>query len=167
MPKVSNKTNKTLYMTAREDLGMTRHEASERITAQYISPDRLEKIENRRLVARPDEILAIAEGYRAPSIINYYCTHDCDIGGKYINRVKPKELSQIAIESLNSLNKLSQAKERLLEIVEDGLITEEEYDDFRMIKTNLEKIAQAVESLQLWLNESAANGKIDLERINR
>ena len=167
MPKISNKTDKSLYMSAREDLGLTRQEASDSITMEYISPDRLEKIENRRLIARPDEILAIAEAYRSPSIINYYCTHDCDIGGKYVNEVKPKELSQIAIETLNSLNKLNQVKERLLEIVEDGEITEDEYTDFQMIKSNLDKIAQAVESLQLWLNKSAAEGKIDLTQISR
>ncbi len=167
MPKVSSKTDKTMYMTAREELGLTRQEASDSITSQYISPDRLEKIENRRLIARPDEILAIAEAYRAPSLVNYYCTHDCEIGGKYVNEVKPKELSQIAIETLNSLNHLSQVKERLLEIVEDGEITDDEYADFQRIKANLDKMAQAVESLQLWLNESAANGKIDLSRISR
>ena len=102
MPKVSNNPDKPLYTTIREGLGLSREKASECITSQYISADRLEKIENRRIQARPDEILAIAEAYRAPSIVNYYCTHDCDIGGKYIQEVKPKELSQIAIVSLIS-----------------------------------------------------------------
>ena len=167
MPKISNKTDKTLYMSVRENLGLTRQEASDSITAEFISPDRLEKIENRRLIARPDEILAIAEAYRSPGIINYYCTHDCDIGGKYVNEVKPKELSQIAVETLNSLNKLNQVKERLLEIVEDGEVTEDEYADFRMIKSNLDKLSQSVESIQLWLNERVANGRIDLSQISR
>ncbi len=161
MPKVSNNPDKPLYTTIRERLGLSREKASECITSQYISADRLEKIENRRIQARPDEILAIAEAYRAPSIVNYYCTHDCDIGGKYIQEVKPKELSQIAIETLNSLNKLNLARDRLLEIVEDGTITEDEYDDFRTIKANLDKISSAVDSLKLWLDESIANGKIN------
>jgi len=167
MPKVSSKQDKTMYMAVREELGLTRERASEQITAQYISADRLEKIENRRLTARPDEILAIAAAYKAPAIINYYCTHDCEIGGRYISEVKQKELSQIAIETLNSLNKLSQVKERLLEIVEDGTISEDEYEDFCTIKSNLDKIARAVESLQLWLNESAAKGVIDIPGASR
>lgn len=156
-----------MYMTVREELALTRERASALICRQCISADRLEKIENRRLLARPDEILAIAEAYKAPAIINYYCTHDCDIGGRYISEVKPKELSQIAIETLNSLNKLAQVKDRLLEIVEDGTISADEAEDFCTIKSNLDKIARAVESLQLWLNESIAKGNIDLSMISR
>ena len=156
-----------MYMTVREELALTRERASALICRQCISADRLEKIENRRLLARPDEILAIAEAYKAPAIINYYCTHDCDIGGRYISEVKPKELSQIAIETLNSLNKLAQVKDRLLEIVEDGTISADEAEDFCTIKSNLDKIARAVESLQLWLNESIAKGTIDLSMISR
>ena len=167
MPKVSAKPDKTMYMTVREGRGLTREKASMLISAQCISADRLEKIENRRLLARPDEILALAEAYKAPAIINYYCTHDCDIGGRYISEVKPKELSQIAIETLNSLNKLARVKDRLLEIVEDGTISEDELEDFRMIKSNLDKIASAVESLQLWLNESIARGSLDASVISR
>ena len=167
MPKVSAKPDKTMYMTVREGRGLTREKASMLISAQCISADRLEKIENRRLLARPDEILALAEAYKAPAIINYYCTHDCDIGGRYISEVKPKELSQIAIETLNSLNKLAQVKDRLLEIVEDGTISADEAEDFCTIKSNLDKIARAVESLQLWLNESIAKGNIDLSMISR
>ena len=93
--------------------------------------------------------------------------HDCEIGDEHIREVQPKELSQIAIETLNSLNKLTQVKDRLLEIVEDGVISEDEYEDFHSIKMNLEKIAGAVESLQLWLNESAVNGKVDMEKLSR
>ena len=167
MPKVSARPDKTMYMTVREELALTREKASALISAQCISADRLEKIENRRLLARPDEILALAEAYKAPAIINYYCTHDCDIGGRYISEVKPKELSQIAIETLNSLNKLAQVKDRLLEIVEDGTISEDELEDFRTIKSNLDKIAGAVESLQLWLNESIAGGSLDASMISR
>lgn len=158
MPKVSTNPDKPLYTVVREGLGLTRERASECI--KCVTVDRLEKIENRRLIARPDEVLAIAEAYHAPALINYYCTHDCDIGGKYISEVKPKELSQIAIETLNSLNRLNLTKDRLLEIVEDGTISKDEYDDFCVIKSNLDKIARAVESLQLWLDESVSSGRL-------
>ncbi len=165
MPKVSTNPDKPLYTIVREGLGLTREKASECI--KCITSDRLEKIENGRLIARPDEALAMAEAYKAPAIINYYCTHDCDIGAKYIDEVKPKELSQIAIETLNSLNKLNQTRDRLLEIVEDGTITEEEYPDFQEIKSNLDKMARAIDSLKLWLDEGLATGRVKFNRLSR
>ena len=165
MPRVSTNPDKPLYTIVRERLGLSREKASDCI--KCITADRLEKIENGRVIARPDEILAMAKAYCAPAIINFYCTHDCDIGEKCINEVKPKELTQIAIETLNSLNKLNQMRDRLLEIVEDGTITEDEYVDFQEIKNNLDKIAHAVESLQLWLDESLATEKVKSEIVSR
>lgn len=144
---------KTAYIIKRKQLNLTREQASELISSQYITPDRLEKIENGRLIARPEEIVAIAEAYQAPELTNYYCRHDCAIGEKYVLEITPKELPQIAIETVNSVNKLNQIKERLLEIVEDGEISEDEYEDFRVIKLNLEKIVRSAESLQLWLRQ--------------
>ena len=51
--------------------------------------------------------------------------------------------------------------------MEDGVISEDEYDDFCEIKDNLDKMARAVESLQLWLNESAAKGNLDIGAVSR
>ena len=154
MPTNDSIQEKTVYLSKRKQLGLTREQASELITAQYISPDRLEKIENERLIARADEIVAIADAYNAPELTNYYCRHDCEIGKRFVPEVIPKELPQIAIETVNSLNRLDQIKERLLEIVEDGKITADEYTDFDKIKANLDKIVRSAESLQLWLRQN-------------
>jgi len=47
MGKASTKENKNRYFQAREDLGLTRAEASELL--EVISEDRVEKIENERI----------------------------------------------------------------------------------------------------------------------
>ena len=46
MPRVSNKENKNIYFTKREELKLTRDQASELL--QSIPPERIEKIENER-----------------------------------------------------------------------------------------------------------------------
>ena len=75
-------------------------------------------------------------------------------------RQEPKELAQIAVETLNALNRMNQSKDRLLEIVEDGQVRPDEYDDFVEIKGILDKIAGSVSNLQLWVNEQIAEGKL-------
>ena len=103
----------------REKLDLTREKASELIG--FISPAKLEKIENGKVSVQPEDVIAMADCYKAPELCNYYCSQECPIGQQYIPEIKVKDLAQIAIETLNSLNKISKEKDRLLEIVEQPL----------------------------------------------
>ena len=67
----------------------------------------------------------------------------------------------IAVETLNALNRMNRSKERLLEIVEDGQVRPDEYQDFVEIKGVLDKIALSVANLQLWVNEQIAEGNLE------
>ena len=106
----------------------------------------------------------MANCYKAPELCNYYCSRECPIGQQYVPEIKVKDLAQIAIETLNSLNRMNREKDRLLEIVEDGQVTPDEYRDFYEIKKTLEKISLSVNTLQLWVNKSIAEG--NMEAIN-
>ena len=63
---------------------------------------------------------------------------------------------------LASLNSVDKEKNRLIEITSDGVITEDEYEDFAMIQDKLEKISVTADALQLWVREKIAAGNIDL-----
>lgn len=164
MGKRSTKENKNIYQICRENMEWTREKASEQL--QFISADRIEKIESEKSLPHPDEILEMSKCYKAPDLCNYYCSHECPIGQEYVPEVKMKDLSQIVLEMLASLNNLEKEKERLIEITVDGEITEDEYRDFTKIQTQLNKISLSVNSLQLWLQKTIADGKIDLDTLN-
>lgn len=66
---------------------------------------------------------------------------------------------------LATLNKLSKEKERLIEITVDGELTEDELPDFLKIKSELEKMALAIDSLNLWIERTIASGKIDKDLL--
>lgn len=78
MGRKSIKEDKNIYFKSRENAGMTRETAAEKL--QFISADRIERIENERSVPHPDEVLAMADAYKNPSLCNYYCSHECPIG---------------------------------------------------------------------------------------
>lgn len=80
--RVSTKENKNIYQIKREELGLTREKASEIIGS--VTPERIEKIENERSNLHPDEVRAMAEGYKAPHLCNYYCANECPIGQQYV-----------------------------------------------------------------------------------
>ena len=159
MGRKSTKENKNIYQISREEAGLTREAAAEAL--KFISSDRIEKIENEKTLPHPDEILAMTDCYKEPSLCNYYCSHECPIGQEYVPEVKLKDLSQITLEMLASLNSLEKEKNRLIEITVDGVISEDEKEDFERIQNQLAQIALAVDSLQLWVQKAVIDGKIN------
>ena len=164
MARVSTKENKNPYQTTREALKLTREAAGE--VLETLSPERIEKIENDRTLPHPDEVMVMAQKYKQPSLCNYYCANQCPIGQQYVPEIKVKDLSQIILEMLASLNSMSKEKDRLIEITVDGRISGDELADFVAIQEQLEKISVAVETLQLWSERMLATGAIDPEQYH-
>lgn len=164
MGKRSTKENKTKYHLVREELGLSREQASELL--ETIPPERIERIENEKANPYPEEILLMAEKYKRPSLCNYYCSQQCPIGQQYVPEIEVKELSSIVLEMLASLNSVNKRKDRLIEIAADGKIDNDEIDDFIYIQEELERISITVETLQLWSEKMLANGVIDAEAYN-
>ena len=164
MARRSTKANKNIYQRTREALELTREEASELLVT--MSPERIEKIENERSMPHPDEVLLMSDQYKHPSLCNYYCANQCPIGQEYVPEIKVKDLSQIVLEMLASLNSVSKQKDRLIEITADGKISGNELEDFIFIQEELERISITVETLQLWSERMMATGVIDEEQYN-
>ena len=170
MGRVSTKENKTVYQISRENLGYSREKASEVLgwispeLLETMAPERIEKIENEKSTPRSDEVLAMSVGYKNPNLCNHYCAKECPIGQQYVPEVKIKDLSQIVLEMLASLNAMHKKQERLIEITADGKITGDEIQDFIHIQEELERISVTVETLQLWAEKMLATGTIDAEQ---
>lgn len=162
MGRASVKENKNRYQLAREELGLSREKASDLLGT--IPAERIEKIENEKSLPHPDEVLVMSQKYKKPSLCNYFCSNDCPIGREYVPEVQIKELSAIVIEMLASLNSVNKTRDRLIEIAADGVISDDEIDDFIQIQNELERISITVETLQLWSEKMLANGIIDADQ---
>lgn len=159
MARISIKENKTKYQLRREELGLSREKASDLLGV--VPPERIEKIENEKSLPHPDEVLVMAEKYKSPSLCNYYCANQCPIGQQYVPEIQIKDLSQIILEMIASLNSMQKKKDRLIEITVDGKIDSDEIEDFIFIQRELERISITVETLQLWAERMLATGAID------
>lgn len=165
MPRLSTKENKTVYQLRREGLGLSREKAGELLGS--ITPERIERIESGKYTAHPDEVILMAEKYQAPELCNYYCSNECEIGRQYVPQIKIKDLAQIVLEMLASLNSIEKRRERLIEITADGKIEGNEVEDFIRIQEELERISVTVETLQLWAEQKVASGEIDMKAYQR
>jgi len=165
MGRVSAKKDKTVYQLAREACGMSREEASEQL--EFISKERIERIESRKNAADPLEVLRMAEVYRDVTLCNQHCATECDIGKKHIPLVHTQDISQIVLEVIAYLSEMEKWGGRLIGITVDGKISESELRDFVTIQKGLAKIAGSVEALRLWGQELLRSGKIDREEYEK
>lgn len=153
----SVREDKNIYQLSRENAELTREQAAEQ--SGCISASVIEKIESEKKIPAPDEIMALAKCYKDPSLCNYYCTHDCEIGKTNVPEIKSKSLEQITLELLNDLNSLVNEKENMVKISVDGDVTEDEYADFERIHERLNHMSSAIDTLQLWIDTKIASGE--------
>ena len=93
----------------------------------------------------------MSQVYNAPELCNYYCSHECPIGMKYVPSIEMTELPAIILETVASLNAVYPLTNRLIEISR-----EDEIPDFSNIQENLEKVSRAIEALQLWVEKEVS-----------
>lgn len=158
MGKKSTRENKNIYQLCREEQELTREAASDLM--QYISDDRIEKIESEKSLPHPDEILLMAKAYKAPNLCNYFCSHECPIGQVNVPEVEEKSLAEITLLMLSALNTMDGYKNRLIEITSNGQIDDDEVDDFKKIRRQLDQIVAMANSLKLWVDKTVADGKL-------
>ncbi len=158
MGKRSVRENKNIYQLSREAKGLTREAASS--VLEYMSPERIEKIESGKSLAHPDEILTMQQGYANPELANWYCTHECPIGMKYVPQASLKELPQLTIDLIAALNSLQEQKDRLISISVDGRVDDLERGDFDGIMEKLNSIDRTIQGMKIWLNHAAEAGKL-------
>ena len=158
----------SIYKETRKKHGMTREDVCDRacIENNPIQPERLERIENGKFDILPSEVLLLSKIYGEPTLCNHYCSKECPIGIEYVPEIKVKDLAQIVLEMLSSLNSMKKRQERLIEITADGAIDDNEIKDFVSIQQELERISVTVESLQLWVEKMLAEKRINLKKYN-
>ncbi len=134
-----------------------------RMTA--VSDSKIEKFEYETQEPTPYDIIQMADAYKRPDLCNYYCSHKCEIGHRYVPEVKVSDLSNIILETIASLNEINPLTRRLIQIARDGKISDDEIKDFALISKKLDEISLAIDSLNLWVDKTASEQGHNLELL--
>jgi len=157
--KRSVKEHKNVYQQSREAKELSREAASELL--QYVSADRIEKIESGRSAPHPDEVLLMEQGYGNPELSNYYCTHECPIGMKYVQKAELKELPQLTVELLSALHAMEDEQNRLIDIAVDGRVNDFERRQFDVILGKLNALDRSIRGMRIWIEHAMQTGKME------
>lgn len=100
-----------------------------------------------------DKVVLMADLYNAPELKNYYCTEVCPLGCD-TPKLTIEDIDRISIRALSSFRKIAGAKETLLNIVEDGIISPEEKPELDELLSILEEISVITQTLRLWADKN-------------
>ena len=104
-------------------------------------------------IVPPDIVIKMSSLYNAPELENYYCREMCPLGYE-VPKIEAEELDRIAIKALSSLRRVSETMELLLDVTEDGVVSDDEKDDMNTILSNLEELEQIAQSLKVWVKKN-------------
>ena len=117
----------------------------------YLNYDKLIKLEREPEKSKPIDIIGLSLAYNKPEIRNHYCCHDCEIGKIDAPVVEDaSNIHKILVNMAVSLESVNCQKMRLMQILEDGKVDDNEINDLNKILDELEKISMTVEAIQLW-----------------
>lgn len=143
------------YLSARKEAAKFDNRMKSRERASEIlnmSPDTLYNIESGRTkTISPDSIVAMANAYNAPELITDYCVNSCPVKGFLPLATKEKGIQGIVLRMIMrfSDHELKILKDMMVEVAEDGEVTEDELPKMKEIVERLESIAETISEMKI------------------
>lgn len=155
MGKEPLKENTNVYFQARKRAAMSNDRLFSRENAAEligISPYTLADYElGNTKVVPVDKVMIMADLYNAPELITGYCKFQCPIKGFMPLATEEKNLQGIALRLLKGLNDedVQELKKRMIDIMEDGEVTDDEVEEFKKLLSRLDNLAEIISELKL------------------
>ncbi|MCH3962948.1 MAG: XRE family transcriptional regulator [Clostridium sp.] len=157
MARKATKAADNIYYKARMEAAATNDKLNSREgAAEIIGIDRtrLARIELDSICAYPEEVLMMSDAYNAPELNNYFCCEQCPIGKHTVPHLELTDIGYLAIQISVSLKNPEFMIDRLMEIVQDGIISKNEKPELKSIVGKLDGFSEKVQSLKLWAQKN-------------
>lgn len=155
--------NENVYFAARKSAAMYNDKLYSREGASELlglSPSTLADYElGNTKVVPVDKVVLMADLYNAPELKTGYCKHECPIGREMSLATKQKGIEGIALRLLRELSpsRIDRISEELIDISEDGIISDDEKPRMREVLQSLDRLSEVISELKL-VGEKAMGG---------
>lgn len=156
MSKFATKAAENMFCQARYEAAKFNGRLSSREGAAAelgIDRTKLARIELGSAVPYPEEVLLMADYYKTPELKGNYCREMCPLG-KGMPKIECQDLDRISIRALSSFRKINEAKDMLLDITADGIITEDEKPTLEKIIATLDEVNEVTQNLKNWIEKN-------------
>lgn len=157
MGKKATKAANNMYCQARYEAAETNSDFSSREKASEIlnmDRTRLANIELGNITPYPEEVYNMSEHYNTPELCNAHCSMNCPIGMHTMSKIELDDFDRLSLKVLGSLNSIEKIQNSLISISEDGVVNDDEVEDFAEIINALDRIASNATALKLWATKN-------------
>lgn len=97
-----------------------------------------------------DKAVLMSDCYNAPHLLNHYCLNECPIGCRRPLSDENLGIDRVTVRLLKSLRvcELDEIKDKLLDIAEDGVISDDEKPELQAVMEYLNELAKVLSELQ-------------------
>ena len=158
------KDNENVYFRARKKAAMYNDKLSSREGAAELIGVSTSTLAGYELdvtkVVPVDKVVLMAEIYNCPELKAGYCKHECPIGRMMPLATQARGIEGIALRILREFNadELKRMENNLVDIAEDGIISEEEKPILADILKKLDSLAEVISEMRL-VGEKALKGR--------
>ena len=156
MPKINEKTQVNVFYQARMRASKHNDQLSSREGAadiMSIDRGRLYRIESSLTIPYPEEVHLMADLYGAPELRNHFCRNCCPLG-ESVPEINANELDRIAVKTVSIFRRISKTENMLLDIAEDGKVTEDEKEDMQEVLKTLGELESVAQNLKNWVKKN-------------
>lgn len=104
-------------------------------------------------VVPPDMVIKMADLYNAPELENYYCREMCPLGCD-VPEVDISNFDRVAMKAIASFSRINTTKDTLIDVAEDGVVSEDEKPAMDMIIAHLDELEFIIQSLKIWAKKN-------------
>ncbi len=155
MGRGATKAQGNVWYTARIEAAKWNERLTSRLGAAEvmgISEDAVKSAELGLYKSMPvDNAVLMADAYNAPELLNHYCLRECPIGLRLPISDDVVSVDRVTVKLFKDLRPktLERMKDKMLEIAEDGNVTEDELKDLEEVVDHLEKLSKTMSELKI------------------
>ena len=99
----------------------------------------------------PDSVVMMADLYNAPELKARYCAYECPIGKGTPVATSANSIELVTVKMVKAFSQSAaeEAKSRLLDIAEDGIISDDEKPSLEWVLNYLDGMAETISELRL------------------
>jgi len=96
-----------------------------------------------------EKVKLMSDLYNAPELESYYCRNECPLGDKR-QVLELSEIDRLTVKLIHALRNVNEIQTTILDLDEDGVISDEELPVLESMISALEKISIVTEELKIF-----------------